>query len=271
MTDQRLEGKAALITGAGQGIGRGIATVFADVGAKVVVATRTAVSGQVTVDAINEAGGDAILVETDVQDPEQCQAAVDATVDAFGRLDIMVHNAASFAGGMIEHFDPADLQDALSTNLIAGFHLTKMSIPHMKARGAGRLLFTSSVTGPRVVMPGAGYYAATKSGLNGFIRTAGMELAPLKITVNGVEPGFIKTPALDHIADAAGQAEMAKYVPAGHFGEPEDIAHAMVYLASDQASYVTGQTICVDGGSTLPESPLFYEESADGVSALGEP
>ncbi len=270
MTEQRLSGKAALITGAGQGIGRGIASVFADAGAKVVVATRTASSGQETVDAIREAGGEAILVSTDVQDPVQCQASVDATIEAYGRLDIMVHNAASFAGGMIEDFDPDDLHDSLSTNLVAAFHLSKMSIPHMKKQGAGRLLFTSSVTGPRVVMPGAGYYAATKSGLNGFIRTAGMELAPLKITVNGVEPGFIKTPAIDLIADEAGQAEMAKYIPAGYFGEPEDIGHAMLYLASDEARYVTGQTICVDGGSTLPESPLFYEESADGVTALGD-
>ncbi len=269
MTDQRLGGKAALITGSGQGIGRGIAAVFAAAGAKVVVATRTASSGQVTVDAIREAGGEAILVETDVQDPDQCKASVDATIETYGRLDIMVHNAASFAGGMIENFDPADLQDSLSTNLVAAFHLSKMSIPHMKEQG-GRLLFTSSVTGPRVVMPGAGYYAATKSGLNGFIRTAGMELAPLKITVNGVEPGFIKTPAIDLIADADGQQEMAKYIPAGYFGEPEDIGHAMLYLASDEARYVTGQTICVDGGSTLPESPLFYEESADGVTALGD-
>lgn len=269
MTDQRLAGKASLITGAGQGIGRGIAEVFAAAGARVVVANRTESSGQETVAAIVEAGGHATFVQTDVQDPEQCQAAIDATVATYGRLDVMVHNAASFAGGMIEEFDPVDLNDSLSTNLVAAFHLTKMSIPHMKEQGSGRLLFTSSVTGPRVAMPGAGYYAASKSGLNGFIRTAGMELAPLQITVNGVEPGFIKTPALDHLTDAAGQAEMAKYVPAGCFGEPEDVAHAMLYLASDQARYVTGQTICVDGGSTLPESPLFHDDDQDNVAGLG--
>lgn len=129
--------------------------MFAEAGAQVVVATRTASSGQETVDSVIAAGGDAILVQTDVQDPEQCQAAIDATIEKYGKLDIMVHNAASFAGGMIEEFDPAELDDALSTNLIAAFHLAKMAIPHMKEQGKGRLLYTSSVTGPRVAMPGA--------------------------------------------------------------------------------------------------------------------
>ncbi len=268
MTDTRLADKTALVTGSGQGIGRGIAQVFARAGARVVVATRTASSGQATVDSITATGGRAVLVQTDVQDPDQIQAAVDATISTFGTLDVMVHNAASFAGGMVEDFDPADLNDALSTNLVAAFHLAKMCVPHMKAAGGGRLLYTSSVTGPRVAMPGASYYAASKSGLNGFIRTAALELAPFGITVNGIEPGFIKTPAIDLIADAAGQAEMAKYIPAGEMGEPEDIAYAMLYLASAEARYVTGQTICVDGGSTLPESPLFADDDAEGVTAL---
>ena len=268
MVNSRLKGKTVLITGSGQGIGEGIAKVFAREGAEVVVATRTASSGQATVGDIVCEGGKAILVTTDVKDDAQIENAIAKTLETYGKLDIMVHNAASFAGGMIEEYSEEELDDCLGTNLKAAFSLAKAAIPHLKKQGGGRLLYTSSVTGPRVAMPGASYYAASKSGLNGFIRTAGLELAPLNITVNGVEPGFIKTPAMDLLADAEGQKEMAKYIPVGEFGMPEDIAYAMLYLASDEARYVTGQTIVVDGGSTIPESPLFLEDDAEGMKGL---
>jgi 3-oxoacyl-[acyl-carrier protein] reductase len=268
MAQGRLAGKTALVTGSGQGIGAGIAKVFALEGADVVVATRTTASGQATVNDIVRGGGTAILVQTDVQNDEQIGDAIQATIDTYGKLDIMVHNAASFAGGMVEDYEPDDLEDSLKTNLKAAFSLAKAAIPHMKKQGGGRLLYTSSVTGPRVSMPGASYYAASKGGLNAFIKSAGLELAAHKITVNGVEPGFIKTPAMDLLADEEGQALMAKYVPAGHFGTPEDIAYAMLYLASEEAGYVTGQTIVVDGGSTIPESPLFLDEEAENVAGL---
>ncbi|MDA9008752.1 SDR family oxidoreductase [Alphaproteobacteria bacterium] len=270
MSGMRLSGKTALVTGSGQGIGEAIAKVFAAEGAEVVVATRTQSSGQYTVDDIIQAGGKAILVTTDVQDDGQISNAIDATIKTYCKLDIMVHNAASFAGGPIEEYDPLQFDDAIRTNLKAAFSLAKASIPHMKKLGRGRLLYTSSVTGPRVAMPGAAYYAASKGGLNAFIKTAGLELASLNITVNGVEPGFIKTPAMDHLTDQAGQEKMAKYIPAGRIGEPEDIAYAMLYLASDEASYVTGQTIIVDGGSTIPESPLFFDEETAGMKRLAD-
>jgi 3-oxoacyl-[acyl-carrier protein] reductase len=147
----------------------------------------------------------------------------------------------------------------LSINLKACFRFSKACIPHLRKRGGGRLLFTSSVTGPRVAMPGTAYYAASKGGMNAFIRTAAIELARENITVNGVEPGYIRTSAMELLADEQGMAQMAKYIPMGYIGSPEDIAYAMLYLASDEARYITGQTICVDGGSTLPESPVFLE------------
>ena len=109
-------------------------------------------------------------------------------------------------------------------------------------------------------MPGTSYYAASKGGINAFIRTVALEVAREGITVNGVEPGYIRTAAMELLADEAGMAQMAKYIPLGYIGAPEDIAYAMLYLASDEARYVTGQTICIDGGSTLPESPVFLEE-----------
>ncbi len=140
--------------------------------------------------------------------------------------------------------------------------------PLFSATGGGRLLFTSSVTGPRVAMPNTSYYAASKGGMNAFIRTAAIELARDGITVNGVEPGYILTPAMEVLADDEGQAQMAKYIPMGYIGDPADIAYAMLFLATSEARYITGQTIVVDGGSTLPESPAFMDE-LEGIREVG--
>jgi 3-oxoacyl-[acyl-carrier protein] reductase len=270
MTELRLAGKTALITGSGQGIGASIAKVFAAAGAEVVIATRTESHGRTVLDEITAAGDKAILQIVDVGHAAQIENAIATTVARFGKLDIVVHNAASFAGGLVENLDDELLEESLSVNLKAAFRLSKAAIPHMRKQGGGRLLFTSSVTGPRVAMPGSSYYAASKSGLNGFIRTAAIELARDGITVNGVEPGFIKTPAMNLLADEEGQKVMSKYIPMGKLGVPEDIAYAMLFLASDWSGYITGQTIIIDGGSTLPESPVFADEETAGVTTLGE-
>ena len=262
MKSGRLAGKVAIVTGGGQGIGRGITQVFASEGAKVMVATRTAKHGEDAVKLAREAGGVAELCVADIGSKEECDRVVAETVKKFGTVDVLVHNAASFLGGPVEKYSEEDLETVLSINLKAAFRLSAACIPHMRKRGAGRLLFTSSVTGPRVAMPGTSYYAASKGGLNAFIRTLSMELAREKITVNGVEPGYIRTAAMELLADEAGMKEMAKYIPMGYIGDPNDIAYAMLYLATDEARYVTGQTIVVDGGSTLPESPIFLNEMA---------
>ena len=262
-----LTGKISIITGAGQGIGAGIARVFAAAGAKVMVVNRTPENGQRTVDEVHSAGGEAELCGLDIGSVESVQAAVDATVDKWGGVDIMVHNAASFLGGPVADYAEDDLETVLAVNLKACFRFSKAVLPHFRKRGGGRLLFTSSVTGPRVAMPGTSYYAASKGGMNAFIRTAALELARENITVNGVEPGFIRTAAMELLADEDALRHMAKYIPAGYMGSPEDIAHCMLYLASDEARYITGQTICIDGGSTLPESPVFLEE-LEGIKDL---
>jgi len=264
MTTGRLAGKVAIVTGAGQGIGEGIAHVFAREGAAVVIATRTAQNGQAVADAITRAGGQAALIQTDVADLDQIEAMVAQSVERFGGLDIMVHNAAAFGGDSVAEHGLDTLDHILNVNLRAAFSLSRAAIPHLRARGGGRLLFTSSVTGPRVVMPGSAAYGASKGGLNAFIRTAALELAAERITVNGVEPGYILTQAMALLSDEEGLRKMAHYIPAGHLGTPDDIAHAMLFLASDEAGYVTGQTILVDGGSTLPESPLFFDQPKGG-------
>lgn len=255
-----LTDKVAIVTGGGQGIGEGICKVFAARGAHVVVATRTAENGAQVVDGIRTSGGGAELAQIDVSDDEAVEALFAKVVRDHGRLDIMVHNAAAFGTAAVDAFDPALYDQMMNTNLRAAMKLSHEAVRIMKPLGRGRLLFTSSVTGPRVAMPGLNYYSASKGGLNGFIRNAALELAAHGITVNGIEPGYIMTSAMERLADAEGLARMARYIPAARFGTPEEIGHAMAFFASDEAAYVTGQTLIVDGGSTLPESPFFLED-----------
>ncbi len=259
-----LKGKVTIVTGSGQGIGEGIAKVFAASGAKVVVATRSAGNGQETVDDIIKAGGEAFLFQCDIGQRADVEGLVAATVEKWGRIDITIHNAAIFPMHSVAEMPDDVLDQTLAINMKAGFWLTQESLPHFRKQGGGRIILTSSVTGPTVAMPGTSNYAASKGGMNAFIRTAAIELARENITVNGVEPGYIKTQAMSLLADEEELKEMASLIPKGKIGKPEDIAYTMLFLASDEASYITGQTIIVDGGSTLPESPVvlraFYEE-----------
>lgn len=259
-----LTGKVAIVTGAGQGIGEGIAKVFARHGAKVVVATRTAANGQETVDDIIAAGGAAMLVQCDVGQHSAVDDVVAQTVTAYGRVDIGVHNAAVYPLHTVDDLSDEVLDQTLSVNMKAAVWLTQACVPHFRAQGWGRLIFTSSVTGPRVAMPGTSHYAMSKGGMNGFIRTAALEYARDNITVNGVEPGYILTAAMSELGGEDELEAMAQCIPQGHLGVPEDIAYTMLYLATNEAAYVTGQTIVVDGGSTLPESQVvmdgFYDE-----------
>jgi 3-oxoacyl-[acyl-carrier protein] reductase len=254
-----LTGKVAVVTGGGQGIGAGIARRFAQAGASVLIATRTARNGQAVADSIVEHGGTASLLQIDIGNHDAARRAVDHAAGKYGRLDIVVHNAAVYPVIPIEQLSDEDLERTLAVNLKAGFWLIQAALPHFRKQGGGRFLFTSSVTGPNVAMPGTAHYAASKSGMNGLIRTAALEFARESITVNGVEPGYILTPAMAALGSEAEIAAMAKCIPLGKLGAPLDIANAMLFLASDEAAYITGQTIVVDGGSTLPESPIVLE------------
>jgi 3-oxoacyl-[acyl-carrier protein] reductase len=258
MSAFRFDGKVALITGARRGIGGAVASCLAEAGASVVLANRTLAAAEEVAAELRQRGMNARAVGFAAGEAG-AHEAVTAALAAFGALDIVVHNAGGCAWTALETLSAQVLEDTLSLNLKSCFWLTQAALPALKQRGGGRILITSSVTGPRAAMVGATHYAAAKAGVNGFIKAAALELAPHRITVNGVEPGFVAK-GRGRLSQSPTRARIERYIPLGSMGAPEDIAYAMLYLASAEAHWVTGQTIVVDGGSTLPESGYAMEE-----------
>lgn len=252
-TERLFEGKTVLITGGAQGIGLSIARSFAVLGADVVIADHNSERLNEAVESIKEDGGKIISSACDLSCHEHIVDMVNTAGQWQNRLDIVIHNAAFFPLTPFTDIDDAILQKTLSVNLMAPFFLSQSALPWMRKQHSGCILVTSSVTGPRVAYPGLAHYAASKSGVNGFIRAAALELAPYNIRVNGVEPGMIRTPATANLGDMVQEQRIAEGIPLGRMGQSDDIAGAMVFLASPAASYITGQTIVVDGGALLPE------------------
>ncbi|MGI4790980.1 MAG: SDR family oxidoreductase [Janthinobacterium lividum] len=248
-----IQGRVAIITGASVGIGRGIAHVFAHEGAKVVAASRNAETGKRVVKEIKDAGGEAIFVQADVSRKADNEQVAAAALEAYGRIDILVHNAGVFWEVMLDDMTEEDWDRCHNLNLKGTLFSTQAVLPAMKRQRHGRILITSSITGPRTGMAGFAHYGATKGGVNGFIKNAAVELAPFGITVNGVEPGNILTEGLAELGEDY-LATMTRAIPLGKLGDPEDIAYAMAFFAGDEAAWITGQTLIVDGGQTLPES-----------------
>ncbi|MCI0995201.1 SDR family oxidoreductase [Pseudomonas corrugata] len=251
--DLDFTGKTVLVTGGAQGIGRAIVEGFAWRGACVVIADLGLTRAETLADELTAEGFRVEAVGVDLADATAIAAMMAGLEQRLGRLDVLVHNAGYFPLTAFEQITPAILERTLAVNLSALFWLTQAALPMFRRQGQGCVLVTSSVTGPRVAYPGLSHYAASKAGVNGFIRNAALELAAENVRVNGVEPGMIATPAMANLGDDDLNQDIARRVPLGRLGKPADIAGAMLFLASDLASYVTGQTLVVDGGSTLPE------------------
>lgn len=244
-------GRIALVTGSGQGIGRAIAQLFAAQGAKVMLATRSAENGNETLRLIRQAGGTAELLTLDLASRAAAEQAVAATLETFGGMDLLLHNAGVFPMQKLAELEEQTLEHTLAVNLKSCFWLTRAALPALRRAQQARIVVTSSVTGPHTAIPGLAHYAASKAGVNGFIRAAALELAEYGITVNGVEPGLIATQATANLGHGS---TLSRGIPLQRLGAPEDIAWAMLFLASKHASYITGQTLVVDGGALLPEN-----------------
>jgi 3-oxoacyl-[acyl-carrier protein] reductase len=247
----RLKGRVALVIGAARGIGRGIAERFVEEDAQVMIADWEEAQGRATAKALGE--GRVAFIRTDISQEQDAQRAVEATLSEFGSLDILVQNAGIFPLTLIENTSSEEWDRVLAVNLKGGFLAARAALAAIRKSKCGRMIFTSSITGPRVTSPGHGHYSASKAGINGFIKAAAIEFAPYGITVNGVEPGNVLTEGVKQHRSAEFLKAMEAAVPLGRLGSPRDIANAVLFLASQEASYITGTTIIVDGGQTLPE------------------
>lgn len=245
-----LGGKVALVTGASRGIGRAIALRLAGEGAKVAInyAGNTAKAEAVKAE-IEQNGGEAILVQADVADSSAVEAMVAKVTEAFGQIDILVNNAGITRDGLLMRMREEDFDAVVNTNLKGVFHCTKTVSKLMMKKRSGRIINMASVVG---IMGNAGQtnYAAAKAGVIGFSKSAAKELAARGITVNVVAPGFIDTDMTAAMTDKAKELTLTG-IPMKKMGTPEDVANAVLFLASDCASYITGQTVNVDGGMVM--------------------
>jgi len=253
---ERLKDRKAIVVGAARGIGAGIAERFLEEGASVMIADSEREAGEATAKRLGRIGPCA-FVEADIGANEGAETIVAAALQKFGRVDILVQNAGIFPWTLIEKISPDEWDRVLAVNLKGTFLAAQACLTPMRAQCYGRMVFTSSVTGPRVSSPGHGHYSASKAGINGFIKAAAIEFAGYGITVNGVEPGNIMTEGVVAHRPPEYIKSMEAMIPLGRLGTPRDVANAVLYLASDEAEYVTGTTIVIDGGQTLPEGSDF--------------
>jgi 3-oxoacyl-[acyl-carrier protein] reductase len=250
-----LTGRVVLVTGGTKGIGKGIARVFARAGASVVLVGRDRATGEA---AAAELGESAAYVAADVRRAEDCERMAAETVERLGGIDVLCANAGVFPDARLEDMTEEDIDAIFATNVKGTMLSVKACLPALERSGHGRVVLTSSITGPITGYPGWSHYGATKAAQLGFLRTAAIELAGKGITINAVMPGNIETEGLDELGPEYRQ-KMESSIPQRKLGTVEDIGYAALFLATDEAAYITGQTIVIDGGQVLPESMMALE------------
>lgn len=251
-------GLSVLVTGGSKGIGKGIARVFAAAGANVVATGRDPAAGEAATRDLSGLAGSVSFLQGDVGVAADCGRIAAEVVARNGGIDVLCANAGAFPDARLEVMTEEDIDAIFATNVKGCILTVRACIPALERSGRGRVVLTSSITGPITGYPGWSHYGATKAAQLGFMRTAAMELAPKGITVNAVMPGNIATEGL---ADLGSEylAKMEASIPLRKLGRPEDIGNACLFLATEEAAYITGQTIVVDGGQVLPESLMALE------------
>jgi 3-oxoacyl-[acyl-carrier protein] reductase len=245
----RFSDKVALVTGAGRGIGRAIAVRLAQEGSDVAVVDLIAANAGETADLVRGLGRQAAVYVTDVSDPEAVQHAVNGTIETLGNLHVLVNNAGITRDMLLIKMKEEDWQKVLDVNLTSAFLCSKFAVKHMMRQRYGRIVNMASVVG-LAGQAGQTNYAASKAGLIGFTKSLAKEVGSRGITVNAVAPGFIPTALTDVLPDEQRAAAIAA-TPLGRLGTVEDVASAVCFLASDEASFITGQVLSVDGGLVM--------------------
>jgi 3-oxoacyl-[acyl-carrier protein] reductase len=248
-----LKGRSVIVTGASKGIGRGIARRFGAIGCNVLVVSRDRSAASAVAAEIQSEGGIARPFAADVSRASDMEAMAKAALDDFGGIDILCANAGIFPAAKLGQMTEADFDAVIGTNLKGTFLSVSACLPAMKAKRFGRIVLTSSITGPVTGYPGWSHYGASKAGQLGFMRTAAIELAMHGITVNAVLPGNVVTDGLAGVGEDY-MRSMAASIPMRRLGSVDDIANAALFFACEEAGYVTGQSLIVDGGQVLPES-----------------
>ena len=265
---KKLQGKVAIVTGGGRGIGAGIVKRFAREGAAVVVNyLRNEAAAQKVVRDIQEEGGRALALKCDVSNFQEVQRMVSLSIDAFQRLDILVNNAGILRGEFVQQENIQQWLRVLEVNLLGTVNCSKAAINYLKKCGSGRIINCSSISG-RIADVDQSAYGTSKAAIEHFSRVLAGELAPYNITVNVYAPGIIVTDMTkDFIAESGEQ--WLNQVPLQRFGKPDDVANVVLFLASEESSYVTGAVIPVDGGMFIVQDPWRAREFANNISSGG--
>jgi 3-oxoacyl-[acyl-carrier protein] reductase len=251
-----IAGRAVVVTGGSRGIGKGIASVFARNGARVIITGRDSDVARAAAEELSAevpAPGEVSFVQADVASREDCRRMAAIATERLGGIDVLCANAGIFPDSLLADMTEEMLDRVLGTNLKGTVFTVQACLPALERSGRGRVILTSSITGPITGYPGWTGYGASKAGQLGFMRTAAIELAPSNITVNAVLPGNIVTEGLAELGEDYASS-MAASIPLRRLGSVDDIGYAALFLATEEAGYITGQTIVVDGGQVLPET-----------------